>query len=162
MAEVDFDTYFNDSTLCVDYIFGGGPEGSRILLDSRSRSDGWYGKRFNLNRLPLKGNGTIAVIDPANGDTLYVNSFSSLFQEWIYTPEAATVSRSFENSFLLPQPKGEADIVVTLFDNRQQPMATHRHRIVRPTNSLPAAMPAATSRATFTAEATHAGLSTWP
>ena len=135
MAEVDFDTHFNDSTLCVDYIFGGGPEGSRILLDSRSKSDGWYGKRFNLNRLPLKGNGTIAVINPANGDTLYVNSFSSLFQEWVYTPEAATVSRSFENSFLLPQPKGEADIVVTLFDNRHRPMATHRHRY-RPDDEL--------------------------
>ena len=135
IAGCDLETHFNDSTLRVDYIFGGGPEGSRIMLDSQSKSAGWYGKRFNLNRLPLKGNGTIAVMDPESGDTLYVNSFSSLFQEWVNTPEATEISRSFENSFLLPQPKGEADIVVTLYDNRQQPMATHRHRY-RPDDEL--------------------------
>ena len=70
------------------------------------------------------------VVDPVSGDTLYRNTFSSLFQEWVHTPEATTTPRSFENTFLVPLPIREADIVVTLLDNRHEKMAelTHRYR----------------------------------
>lgn len=120
---------FNDSTLRVDYVFGGGPKGSQILLDDMSKTPGWYGRRHNLDKVPLKGNGSITVTDPATGDTLYYHSFSSLFQEWVLTEEADSANRSFENTFLVPLPKKAADINITLFDNYQKPFvaATHRY-----------------------------------
>lgn len=126
----NFSKNFADSTLRVDYIFGGGPNRPVIMLDKQSKSAGWAGRRANLNREPHMGNGSIMVIDPVSGDTLYRNTFSSLFQEWVHTPEAEVTPRSFENTFLVPLPLREADITVTLLDNRHEKMAglTHRYR----------------------------------
>lgn len=124
----NFERNFSDSTLRVDYIFGGGPGGVGIYVDNISKSEGWAGRRVRLDRTPLAGNGSIEVKDPATGKTLYKNTFSTLFQEWILTPEAETTPRSFENTFLVPLPKDKADICVTLLDNRHQPLASVTHR----------------------------------
>lgn len=128
IKSADFSSNFSDSTLRVDYIFAGGPNGPQIYIDSSCKQAGWAGRKGNLKEVPAKGNGTIMVLDPNTGDTLYINSFSTLFQEWIVTPEASTEARSFENSFLLPLPKRDADIFVELRNNRQQPVATMKHR----------------------------------
>lgn len=126
----DFNENFRDSTLRIDYVFGGGPAGVRLMLDSQSKQKGWAGRRSRLKEVPVAGNGTIMVTDPQTGDPLYRNSFSSLFQEWIYTPEAHTKDMAFENSFLVPLPKKEADVTVSLRSNRHEEIGriTHRYR----------------------------------
>ena len=126
----DFNENFSDSTLRIDYVFGGGPSGVRVMLDSQSKQKGWAGRRTRLKDVPVAGNGTIMVTDPLTGDTLYRNTFSSLFQEWICTPEARNKDMAFENSFLVPLPLQEADITVSLRGNRQEEIgrATHRYR----------------------------------
>ena len=98
----DFNQSFSDSTLRVDYIFAKSQDGCGIYLSEQSRQKGWAGRRTRLNETPYKGNGTILITNPETGDTLYINSFSTLFQEWLSTPEAETSAMSFENSFLLP------------------------------------------------------------
>lgn len=124
----DFASVFNDSTLRIDYVFGGSHNSPQILLDAQSKTAGWAGRRSNLDKLHLPGNGTIKVVDPATGTVLYQNSFSSLFQEWLVTPEADSVARAFENTFLVPLPKKAADIVLTLTDNRHRQLARFTHR----------------------------------
>lgn len=124
----DFYKHFNDSTLRIDYIFAGGPEGARIYVDSSCKQAGWAGRKNRLKETPVKGNGTILILKPETNDTLYINSFSTLFQEWMVTTESAVTPRSFENSFLLPLPKEEADIYVELRNNRQEPMVSLRHK----------------------------------
>ncbi len=141
----EFSRVFADSTLRVDYVFGGGPSGIKVMLDSQSKLPGWAGRRHRLKEAPVAGNGTILVTDPQTKDTLYLNTFSSLFQEWIYTPEASEREMSFENSFQVPLPKQEADITVSLRDNRHQEIGrlTHRYRpedelvAVRGNNPMP-------------------------
>lgn len=135
IVDNDFHKSFNDSTLRVDYVFGGGPEGNRIYLNGQSKQKGWAGRRSRLKETPLTGNGNIYVIDPENGDTLYNYSFSSLFQEWIYTPLAENNSESFENSFQVPLPKKEADIKITLRDNKNLELVSYTHRY-RPDDEL--------------------------
>jgi hypothetical protein len=110
-----FNRLFLDKTLRLDYIFAGDSKCQEVFLDGIVSSDGWFGRRTNLSKLPLKGNGDVNVIDKISGDTIYRTSFSSLFQEWICEAEAASVKRSFENSFLIPCPKNEAIVVVRLF-----------------------------------------------
>ncbi|MCH5223043.1 MAG: peptidase M64 [Muribaculaceae bacterium] len=124
----EFNENFNDSTLRIDYILGGNPEGSYIYLQGQTKQAGWAGRTSRLKEIPVSGNGDITVIDPVTGDTLYNNCFSTLFQEWIYTPEAKTASKSFENSFLVPLPKKDADIRLTLRNNRNEVIASHNHR----------------------------------
>lgn len=130
-----FEDNFCDSTLRVDYIFGGGPAGVTLMLDAQSKSAGWAGRRNNLDKLPLAGNGVVEVLDPATGARLYANPFSTLFQEWLAIDEANETQRSFENSFQVPLPRHDADIRVTLYNNRHEEIASLTHKY-KPTDEL--------------------------
>ena len=63
LAEVDFDEYFTDRTLRVDYAFSGTLTSHTISVDGLSRTEGWYGRRSNLDSLLLLGNGRIEMLD---------------------------------------------------------------------------------------------------
>ena len=101
-----------DRTLRVDYIFSGTDKSQEISLDEMAVFDGWAGRRVNLDQAPLRGNGQISMKNAATGEVLYVQSFSTLFQEWQTTEEATRVRKSFENVFLLPMPSARAVVKV--------------------------------------------------
>ena len=124
----DFYRNFSDSTLRIDYTFGGGPDGILLFLDGQTKQSGWAGRHNHLKNTPLKGNGNILVLDVESGDTLYNNCFSTLFQEWLCTPEAQEKSMSFQNSFLVPLPIKEAIIKVSLRDNKHNEIASLQHK----------------------------------
>ena len=126
---VDFDTYFSDSTLRIDYIFSGNNLTQHIALDQMSKTAGWFGRRHNLNCLPLEGNGQLTIVDPESDDTLYRHSFSTLFQEWQETEEARHVEKSFENTFVVPMPIRPVDVIVQLVDTHRRVSSRLRHRI---------------------------------
>lgn len=105
-----------DKTLRVDYIFSGTDKSVEISLDEMSSFDGWAGRRVNLTEVPVRGNGQVCMTDLQTGDTLYRQSFSTLFQEWQTTEEATKVRKSFENVYLLPMPVGKAMVRVELYD----------------------------------------------
>ena len=118
-----------DQTLRVNYTFSGNSKESRIYLDDLNVIDGWHGRRVNLKDLYLEGNGQITMTDAATGDTLFRNSFSTLFQEWQNTEEATQVDRSFENVYLLPMPTAKAVVEVKLTDNYNKVVASLRHTV---------------------------------
>ena len=134
-AAQDFGTYFTDRTLRLDYIFAGNAAHQLIALDQASVSPRWCGKRTRLAELPMEGNGQITVRDHRSRRTLYRNSFSTLFQEWLTYPEARGEERSFENVFLVPMPRDTVDITVDLRNNRREVIATYTHMLV-PTDIL--------------------------
>ena len=128
----DFDKHFADSTLRLDYIFGGrAGQDARcsLMLDGASRTPGWAGRRHNLSSVPLRGNGRIVMTDPLTSDTLYVTSFSTLFQEWFSTPEATRTAKAFENTFLVPLPKAPANVSVELYGVDGGVMGTMTHTV---------------------------------
>lgn len=125
----NFDEVFEDSTLRIDYIFSGTNRTQHIAMSRMSKTAGWYGRRVNLDKLLLRGNGQLMLIDPESGDTLYAHSFSTLFQEWQSTEEATRQERSFENPYLVPMPKRAVDAVVTLCDTHHRVTSQLRHRI---------------------------------
>ena len=125
----NFDEWFLDKTLRLDYTFSGDNYSQYIYLDEMRSSDGWYGRRVNLDRLLLLGNGQICVKDCKSGTVLYRHSFSTLFQEWQTTEEASRVQKSFENVFLVPFPKKPVDITVTLTDTHNQVKGEMTHRV---------------------------------
>lgn len=123
-----FERVFEDRTLRVDYTFSGDNRHQQIALDELLCSEGWYGRRVNLDRLLLRGNGQLTMTDTLGRDTLYCHSFSTLFQEWQSTEEATRLWKSFENVFLLPMPREPVLLTVTLTDthNRETSRLTHR------------------------------------
>lgn len=131
----DFNEYFTDKTLRIDYTFAGNESKQMIAVDELSVMPRWYGKKQHLAELPVEGNGQITVRDHHTGKVIYRNSFSTLFQEWITYPEAKTATKSFENVFLVPMPKDTADVTVDLRNNRRQVTTTLTHQVV-PTDIL--------------------------
>ena len=120
----DFDKYFTDSTLRLDYIFEGNARQQHIALDQLNVSPRWYGKRQRLAELPVQGNGQLTVRDHKTHMAIYRNSFSTLFQEWLSYPEAEGAARSFENVFLMPMPKDTVEVTIDLRNNRQEVIAS--------------------------------------
>lgn len=137
MVAQNFDDYFVDKTLRVDYIFAGNSKQQMIAVDELNVTPRWYGKKKHLAELPMEGNGQITVRDHRSGKVIYRNSFSTLFQEWLSecAEEAKKTTKSFENVFLVPMPKDTVDITLDLRDNRREIMSTLTHQVV-PTDIL--------------------------
>lgn len=131
----DFQRYFEDATLRIDYNFAGNAHQQTIAVDELYRMPRWYGKKHRLSELPLEGNGQITVRDHRTKEVIYRNSFSTLFQEWLTYDEAKTIKKSFENVFLVPFPKDTADVTIELRDNRRRVTTTLTHTVV-PTDIL--------------------------
>ena len=125
----NFDDYFADRTLRIDYIFTGNAEEQMVALDELASEEGWAGRRVNLDAVPVRGNGDIKVIDAESGNVIYKNSFSSLFQEWLVTDEASQLTKSFEATFLVPFPKKEVFVEITLLRNEGKKQASLRHKV---------------------------------
>ena len=125
----DFNKVFSDSTLRIDYIFSGNANQQHIAIDQLNVIPRWYGKKQRLAELPMEGNGQITVRDHHTKRTLYRNSFSTLFQEWLTYDEAKHTSRAFENVFLVPMPKDTVDVTVTLNDNKRETMTKLTHTV---------------------------------
>ena len=125
----NFDDYFADRTLRIDYIVTGNAEEQMVALDELASEEGWVGRRVNLDAVPVRGNGDIKVIDAESGNVIYKNSFSSLFQEWLVTDEASQLTKSFEATFLVPFPKKEVFVEITLLSNEGLKQASLRHKV---------------------------------
>ncbi len=115
--------FCDDGCLRMDYIFSGksGEDIDISLLKVLKQKD----SRVALNgkKLPLAGNGQITVVKEKGGDTIYSQSFSSLFQEWLELGDAT--SRAFENSFLIPYTHEKLKVSLKLFDSRHNILDEH-------------------------------------
>ena len=125
----NFDDYFEDKTLRLDYTFAGDATRQQIFVDELVSLPRWYGRKQHLAELPLKGNGQITVRSLTDGMVIYRHSFSSLFQEWVSTAEAKQTQKSFENVFLVPFPKTPVEIKVELFDYHDRVITRLTHKV---------------------------------
>ena len=111
-----FNDFFEDSTLRLDYVFAGNHDAQQIYLEQMFVTPQWAGRKSRLAEIPLKGNGQLTVRDHETGQTIFVHTFSTLFQEWLSTEEATQVSKAFSTSYNVPMPKKPVDITVSLID----------------------------------------------
>lgn len=131
LEAVEFSELFIDSTLRIDYTYAGNSLEQMIAVKDIKTSNHWYGRRNNLSATPLKGNGSFTLYSALSNRVLYRGSFSSLFQEWLTTPEAKEKSSSFEFTLLMPKPKCDAYVVVELYNNVGEVSASLKHFIKR-------------------------------
>ncbi len=124
-----FEHYFADSTLRLDYSFAGNAKQVQVYPEELHMLPGWYGRRHHLDSLPLQGTGRITVRSQSDGRVLYRTSFSSLFQEWMSTEEAQRTSRSYENVYLVPFPKAPVTIDLELENLERQVVVRQRTHV---------------------------------
>lgn len=126
----EFNRYFSDATLRLDYIFAGNTEHQSIYLNRLNKLPRWYGKRKNLTEVPMEGYGQIIVREHSSQQIIYRNSFSTLFQEWLSYDEAKSQHKSFENVLLIPMPNDTVDVTVELYNNRREVMTQMEHQVI--------------------------------
>ena len=125
----NFEKYFSDSTLRIDYILSGNLKSQFIAVDGMRRMPGWYGKRQNLTSYPVHGAATIDMRLAATGELIYSHTFSTLFQEWLDLDDAKLSPKAFECVELLPMPRDSVVVTVNLYNHRQQVTSSIEHKV---------------------------------
>lgn len=122
---VDFDKYFLDRTMRVDYFHVGDAASELITLDRVYEQGSWAGSLknlidpFNLGRYAAK------VYDAASGRLVFSRGFDSYFGEYKTTaPALQGIKRTYHESILMPFPKQKVILTIEGRDktNELQPI----------------------------------------
>ena len=119
--EVEFDRWFSGGTLRIDCLREGSALGDTVWVERWiSRPGRWFGSRTRLLDPFDNGDYRVVMRDAATGRELYSRGYSNLFREYKDTPEGRTVSRRFEETLLLPMPKGKVLISLMKRDKKMK------------------------------------------
>ena len=104
-ANAQFDTYFFDKTMRMDYYHSGNHETELYSFDELIEEPYWGGSKVNMVDTFEYGNYFVKVINVENDSLLYSRGYSSLFGEWQTTGEAEETWRTLSESVVFPYPK---------------------------------------------------------
>lgn len=124
-AEVDFDTYFIDRTMRVDYYHGGDATGEFITVDRIYEQGTWAGSLKNLQDPFNIGRYAVKVYEAERGKLIFSRGFDSYFGEYRTTaPALRGVKRTYHESVLVPFPKNKVVLTFEVRDkeNKLQPI----------------------------------------
>ena len=106
-----FDKYFENRTMRVDYYHAGDYQTDIYYIDEVIAEPYWGGSKENLFDDTKFGKYLVKVLDKATGTLIYSRSYSTLFGEWQTVDEARTVQKSFSESVVFPYPKAAVTVV---------------------------------------------------
>lgn len=104
-AQVDFDNYFYNKTLRLDYIHSGTADTDFYALDELIEEPFYGGSKTALISNFDYGNYRFTLEDAKTGTLIWKQGFSTLFSEWQTTAEAKVVNRAFNENVVFPFPK---------------------------------------------------------
>ena len=105
-----FDRYFTESSLRVDYVLTGNKASTTFSLKELIHEPYWSGSKTNLIDELEFGNYIVKVFEAGTDNLLFSKGYQNLYGEWLTTPEASTLTKSFEESVIVPFPKVRIDI----------------------------------------------------
>lgn len=140
---VDFDTYFHDRTLRIDYLRKGNAKGNTVEVSNFVAKSGmWAGSRVHLIDPFNYGAYRIVVKDAATGTDIYTRTYSSLFQEYEATPTGRDSVATFQETVLVPFPKVKVKLCFQQRDKKQQ-FVTQKEELFDPATTNVVITPAA-------------------
>lgn len=139
-AQVDYNNYFTDSQLRIDYYLFGNSDTVTYAVDRFVKEPEWGGPRVHLIDDTGYGMYYFEVRVPETQEVVYSHGYGLLFGEWQVTDDEATcMSKGFHESVTMPFPKETVEVVFYAKDSR---LALHEMMrvVVDPAN--PYIMPA--------------------
>lgn len=112
----DFDRFFVEKTMRVDYFHSGGFGTETIALDQVVSDGPWAGSRTRLVDGLNLGKYLFDVIDRATNQVIYSRGFASIYGEWETTPESRELHRTFHESLRFPWPRDPVQVVLKVRD----------------------------------------------
>jgi len=113
MAWAQFDQYFTDASLRVDYALTGNRTETTFSLVEMIREPYWSGSKTNLIDSLEFGNYIVRVYEAGTDNLLFSKGYQNLYGEWQTTAEALKITKTFEESVVVPFPMVKIDIVLT-------------------------------------------------
>ncbi len=107
-----FDKFFQDKTLRMDYYHSGDANSEEYYFDELIEEPYWGGSMVNLVDTFEYGKYYVKVFNRSNDSLLYSRGYSTLFGEWQTTDEANNTKRSFSEAVVFPFPKQEVDVIL--------------------------------------------------
>ena len=105
LCHAAFDDLFLNRTLRIDYIHSGNAKEEYFSLDEILVEPTWdRNKEIMINPFDF-GKYKFQAYDTLSGELIFQTSYSTLFGEWQTTDEAKVLSRSFEETVIMPYPK---------------------------------------------------------
>lgn len=116
---VDFDQYFTDKTMRVDYYHTGTKGIETMSLDKVYEEGTWPGSRINLVDNLNLGEYIVRVYDLASTTLIFSRGYSTMFNEWQTTDEAiGGIYRTFHETVRLPYPKSKIQLTISRRDKK--------------------------------------------
>ena len=110
-AQVKFDDYFSNKTICLDYYIFGDSAYCFARFEGLRTYKGWTGRRYNLDSCPSTSDMKIVITDNATGRTIYQDSYSTLRCEWQLTNNLAW-GGIYQESVRIPFPTHPSTITL--------------------------------------------------
>ncbi len=118
-SSVNFDKYFVDKTMRVDYFHIGNAKEEMVTLDQVYQQGLWAGSKKNLIDVFDNGRFWIKVHDSASGMLIFSRGFDSYFGEYQTTDAASRgLKRTYHESALVPYPKNKVKFVIESRDRQ--------------------------------------------
>lgn len=112
MAWAQFDKYFTESSLRIDYCLTGNQSETTFSLKEFIHEPYWSGSKTNLIDTLEFGNYIVKVFESGTDKLLFSKGYQNLYGEWTTTLEAQKITKTFEESVIVPFPKVNIDIVL--------------------------------------------------
>jgi hypothetical protein len=110
---IDFNTFFYDQTLRIDYYHTGNATEEFLTLDRLYSQGIWAGNRGNLIQNYDMGKYSAKVYDLASNTLIFSAGYSSTFSEYQTTgPALSGVRRTYHETVLIPRPKNKFLFVI--------------------------------------------------
>ena len=118
-GSIPFEKYFTDQTLRVDYYHTGTKGEERFSLDKAIKEGQWPGSKTQLVENLNLGEFMVRVYDLASNELIFSRGYSSIFNEWQTTDEAAKgIYRTFSETVRMPYPKNPVQLTISRRDKR--------------------------------------------
>jgi len=111
-SQINFDDYFENKTLRLDYTHSGNADTAQIFFQKLKQEPFWGGSQTNLIDKFNYGHYRLMVYDKKTSTLIYSIGYASLFQEWQTTLEAKIINKSFYEVLVMPFPKNEINVVI--------------------------------------------------
>jgi len=109
-CQTDFNKYFENKSMRIDFALSGNYEYQAAALQQIREEPVWGGTKHNLTDNFNYGGYYVNVYDKASGKLIYSRGFNTLFEEWRTTEQAKTETQSWTNSISFPYPKNEITV----------------------------------------------------
>jgi hypothetical protein len=116
---VDFDHYFTNQTLRIDYFHTGDAKSEIYSLDKIYRRGTWAGNPAHLIQPFELGTYRVDVYDIASNTLIYTRGYSTIFSEYQTTgPAIDGIKKTSHESVLIPNPRKPIQLVIQKRDRQ--------------------------------------------